>query len=128
LNDHRSRAEHVGAPGDFSYDGLDRVVHEKARLGILTALVAHTSGRTFVELKSLCALTDGNLARHLQVLQDAGIVRVRKEREGGRAVTIVALTKTGRRQFVAYLEELERVIRDARVPETGADEAGLAPA
>ena len=57
--------------GYYAYQGLDRVLHEKARLGILTALVARKQGATFVELKRLCALTDGNLARHLQTLQDA---------------------------------------------------------
>ena len=101
--------------GAFAYDGLDRVLHEKARLGILTALVTRPDGIVFVDLKRACALTDGNLARHLQTLQEAGLVAVDKVAgDGGRAVTTVRLTKSGRRQFVEYLGELERVIDAAR--------------
>jgi undecaprenyl diphosphate synthase len=58
----------------FSYDGLDRVIHEKARLGLLTSLMAHPRGLAFADLKQLCGLTDGNLSRHLQVLQAAYVV------------------------------------------------------
>src|ERR687888_212712 len=58
----------------FAYDGLDRVIHEKARLGLLTSLMAHPKGLAFADLKQLCGLTDGNLSRHLQVLQEAGVV------------------------------------------------------
>ncbi|MEX0585264.1 MAG: helix-turn-helix domain-containing protein, partial [Pirellulales bacterium] len=64
--------------GRFAYLGLERVMHEKARLGILTSLVGHAAGLLFTDLKELCALTDGNLNRHLKVLQDAGLVEVLK--------------------------------------------------
>ena len=60
--------------GRFAFDGLDRALHEKARLGILTALVAHHDGVKFGELRDQCALTDGNLSRHLDVLRDSGLV------------------------------------------------------
>ena len=101
--------------GYFSYDGLDRVLHEKARLGILTALVSRPDGLTFVELKGLCSLTDGNLARHLQTLQDSGFVEVDKlHQKGQRPTTRVGMSSEGRKAFLAYLQELERVIRDAR--------------
>ncbi len=124
------------AHGYFAYEGLDRVLHEKARLGILTALATRADGASFVDLKRLCALTDGNLARHLQTLQEAKLVRVEKARADGRPVTRVTLTKRGRAQFVAYLEELERVIEDARSADLasraqrrrGTDPEGLAPA
>ena len=53
----------------FSYEGLDRVIHEKARLGLLTSLMAHPKGLAFADLKQLCGLTDGNLSRHLAVLE-----------------------------------------------------------
>ena len=69
----------------FSYDGLDRVIHEKARLGLLTSLMAHPRGLAFADLKQLCGLTDGNLSRHLQVLQEAGLVEVTKGYEGNQA-------------------------------------------
>ena len=62
----------------FAYEGLDRVIHEKARLGILTSLIAHPRGLAFADLKQLCGLTDGNLSRHLQVLQESALVEVDK--------------------------------------------------
>ena len=99
--------------GRFAYDGLDRVLHEKARLGILTSLVAHPDGLKFGELRGLCALTDGNLSRHLDVLRESGLVEVWKGFERRRPQTLVRLTADGRRRFIAYLEELERVVRDA---------------
>jgi len=99
--------------GRFAYDGLDRALHEKARLGILTSLVAHPDGLKFAELRGLCALTDGNLSRHLDVLRESGLVEVWKGFEGRRPQTLVRLTTDGRRRFVEYLEELERVVRDA---------------
>ena len=64
--------------GRFAYDGLDRVIHEKARLSVLTSLVAHPKGLVFGDLKQMCGLTDGNLSRHLQVLQEAGLVAIEK--------------------------------------------------
>jgi len=103
------RARH----GRFAYDGLDRVLHEKARLGILTSLVAHPDGLKFGDLRALCALTDGNLSRHLDVLREADLIEVWKGFERRRPQTLVRLTADGRRRFIAYLEELERVVRDA---------------
>lgn len=97
----------------FSYEGLDRVMHEKARLGLLTSLVAHPKGLPFGELKQLCGLTDGNLSRHLAVLEDAGLVEITKGYLGNRPHTTCLLTATGRRRFLDYLEVLERVVRDA---------------
>ena len=70
------------AEAPFSYDGLDRVMHEKARLGVLSSLVAHPKGLAFSDLKQLVGLTDGNLARHLQVLQEAGLVDITKSHDG----------------------------------------------
>jgi len=102
-----------GESGRFAYDGLDRALHEKARLGILTSLVTHPDGLKFGELRQLCSLTDGNLSRHLDVLREASLVEVWKGFEGRRPQTLVRLTPDGRRRFVGYLEELERVVRDA---------------
>jgi DNA-binding transcriptional ArsR family regulator len=99
--------------GRFAYEGLDRVLHEKARLGILTSLVANPDGLKFNELRSLCMLTDGNLSRHLDVLREAGLVEVWKGFEQRRPQTLVRLAPDGRRRFLSYLEELERVVRDA---------------
>jgi len=100
-----------GAP--FAYEGLDRVIHERARLSVLTSLVSHPKGLTFVDLKELCALTDGNLSRHLRVLEEAKLVEILKGQEGNRPQTLCRLTNTGRRRFLEYLETLEQVVRDA---------------
>ena len=100
-------------PAPFSYDGLDRVIHEKARLGVLASLMAHPKGLAFADLKQLCGLTDGNLSRHLQVLQEARLVAVRKGYERNRPHTTCRLTAEGRKRFVEYLSVLEQVVRDA---------------
>ena len=97
----------------FSYEGLDRVIHEKARLGVLTSLIAHPKGLAFADLKQLCGLTDGNLSRHLQVLHDAGLVAIQKGYEGNRPHTTCRLTADGRKRFLEYLSVLEQVVRDA---------------
>ena len=100
-------------PGRFAYEGLDRALHEKARLGIMTSLVARPDGLLFGELKRLCALTDGNLSRHLDVLHEAGLIEIWKGFENRRPQTLVRLSPEGRQRFLAYLEELEQVVRDA---------------
>src|SRR5450631_3671451 len=97
----------------FAYEGLDRVIHERARLGVLTSLVAHPKGLVFGDLRDLCGLTDGNLSRHLHVLQEAQLVEVTKGYEGNRPHTSCRLTKTGRRRFLDYLAVLEGLVRDA---------------
>ena len=99
--------------GRFAYDGLDRVMHEKARLGLLTSLVAHPKGLAFADLKRLCELTDGNLSRHLQVLHEAGLVDVQKGYDQNRPQTICKITPSGRRRFLSYLAVLEQIVRDA---------------
>lgn len=99
--------------GRFAYEGLDRVLHEKARLGIMTSLVTRPEGLLFSDLKRLCSLTDGNLSRHLDVLREARLVEVWKGFENRRPQTLCRLTPEGRQRFLAYLEELEHVIRDA---------------
>jgi len=97
----------------FAYEGLDRVIHERARLSVLTSLLTHPDGLSFVELKQLCALTDGNLARHLQVLEEDKMVHISKEEDRGRAQTTVRITASGRKRYMEYLTILEQVVRDA---------------
>ena len=99
--------------GRFAYKGLDRTMHEKARLGVLTSLVAYPKGLVFGDLKRLCGLTDGNLSRHLQVLSDAGLVEISKGYDQNRPQTVCRITPEGRRRFLDYLAVLERVVRDA---------------
>ncbi|MBE9557036.1 MAG: transcriptional regulator [Proteobacteria bacterium] len=103
----------ISGDARFSYDGLDRVIHEKARLGVLTSLMAHPKGLAFADLKQLCGLTDGNLSRHLHVLQEAGLVAILKGYEGNRPHTTCRLTAEGRGRFLDYLSVLEQVVRDA---------------
>jgi DNA-binding MarR family transcriptional regulator len=99
--------------GRFAYEGLERVFHEKARLGIMTSLMSHPKGLVFADLKELCALTDGNLSRHLQVLHDAGFVEVWKGFQKNRPQTLCRLTEEGRKRFLEYINVLENVVADA---------------
>jgi hypothetical protein len=63
------RAKALESEGRFAYEGLDRVIHERARLSVLTSLITNPKGLIFNDLKQLCSLTDGNLSRHLRVLE-----------------------------------------------------------
>ena len=121
--------------GRFAYEGLERVIHEKARLGIMTSLVAHPDGLLFVDLKELCTLTDGNLNRHLQVLREAGLVEVWKGHKRNRSQTMCRITPRGRGRFLEYVGTLEKVVADAAeaAKASAADESanllkGLSPA
>jgi len=97
----------------FAYDGLDRVIHEKARLGLLTSLIGHPKGLAFSDLKRLCGLTDGNLSRHLQILQEAGLVEIEKGYKRNRPLTTCRITAEGRARFLDYVAVLEQVVADA---------------
>jgi DNA-binding MarR family transcriptional regulator len=97
----------------YAYEGLDRIFHERARLGIVTSLAGHADGLGFSDLKMLCGLTDGNLSRHLQVLEEAGFVTIDKGYEGKRPHTRCHLTEEGRARFADYLDVLHEVLRKA---------------
>jgi DNA-binding MarR family transcriptional regulator len=119
--------------GRFAFDGLDRMLHEKKRLGILTSLLAHRDGLVFNELKELCTLTDGNLSRHLTALQEDGLIEIWKGMKGRRPQTLVRLTTTGRERFLGYLNLLEGIVNGAlatadSTPEPAAKDIGLNPA
>jgi predicted ArsR family transcriptional regulator len=107
-------AKNRESAGRFAYEGLDRVLHEKARLGIVASLAAHHDGVLFNDLKRLCSLTDGNLSRHLTVLCDAKLVEIRKSHSKGRPQTAYLLTASGRRRFAEYIAVLESVVSDAQ--------------
>jgi DNA-binding HxlR family transcriptional regulator len=100
-------------PGLFAYEGLQRVIHEKARLSILSSLASNETGLLFNDLKALCTLTDGNLSRQLQVLQEAGFVEVWKGMKNNRPQTLCRLTDDGRKRFLEYIAVLESVIANA---------------
>ena len=103
----------ASAQGRFAYDGLDRAIHEKARLGILTSLSTHRAGVSFNDLKDLCSLTDGNLSRHLAVLIEAGLIDVDKTSKQRRPQTVYKITSAGRARFLNYIQVLEAVVADA---------------
>ena len=102
-----------GSEGRFAYEGLDRVIHERARLSVLTSLITNPKGLSFNDLKQLCALTDGNLSRHLSVLEEAKMVEIIRGHDRNRPQTICRITASGRRRYLDYLETLEQVVRDA---------------
>jgi DNA-binding MarR family transcriptional regulator len=102
-----------GESGRFAYDGLDRVIHERARLSVLTSLATHPKGLTFGDLKEMCGLTDGNLSRHLQVLEEAALIAIAKGYDHNRPQTVCRITPQGRARYLDYLKVLEQVVRDA---------------
>ena len=97
----------------FAYPGLDRTIHDRARLSVLTSLIGHPKGLVFNDLKELCGLTDGNLSRHLAVLQEAGLVEITKGFERNRPQTVCRITPAGRDRYLEYLAVLEQVVKDA---------------
>lgn len=111
--------EGIAGEGRFAYEGLDRVIHERARLGVLTALVTNRKGLTWNELKAMCSLTDGNLSRHLGILEQDGLVQQEKGESGNRPQTLVRVTGEGRKRYVEYLQTLEQVVKDAAAEAKG---------
>ena len=104
-----SKREPGKSTGQYAYEGLDRLIHERARLAILSSLASNEAGLTFNDLKDLCALTDGNLSRQLQMLKEANLVEIEKGTSGNRPQTLCRITRTGRKRFLEYIAELERV-------------------
>jgi DNA-binding HxlR family transcriptional regulator len=92
---------------------LDRLIHERMRLGIVSALAANES-LTFNELKALLQTTDGNLSVHARKLEEAGYISCTKSFEGRMPKTEYALTAPGRKAFERYLDHMEALIRAAR--------------
>lgn len=107
------KAKAQPSEGRFAYEGLDRVIHERARLSILTSLITNPKGVSFGDLKQLCSLTDGNLNRHLRVLEEAKMVEIVKGLDRNRPLTVCQITAGGRKRYLEYLETLEQVVRDA---------------
>ncbi len=92
---------------------LDPVIHERVRLGIISALAVNDT-LTFNDLKGLLEITDGNLSVHARKLEEAGYVRCTKSFVGRQPRTEFKLTTAGRRALENYLEQMESVIRSAR--------------
>lgn len=92
---------------------LDRVIHEKGRLAIMSMLAASVE-LSFTELRDTLEMTDGNVTTHIRTLQEAGYVSVAKSYPRGRRLTTVSLTAAGRSAFAEYVSLLERIIHQAR--------------
>ncbi len=107
LHDVRSNKAKHPAPG------LDRLIHERMRLGIVSALAANES-LTFNDLKSLMNTTDGNLSVHARKLEDGGYIACTKSFEGRLPKTEYKLTAAGRRALENYLSHMETIIHQMR--------------
>ena len=92
---------------------LDRLIHERVRLGIVSALAVNGS-LTFTDLKELLGATDGNLSAHARRLEDAGYVTCQKSFEGRMPRTEYELTTLGRHELQLYLDHIEAIIRATR--------------
>ena len=89
---------------------LDRVIHEKGRLAIMSAL-AGTPELSFTELRDTLDMTDGNLTTHIRILQEEGFISVAKSYQNHRSLTTCSLTKAGRKAFTSYIDLLEKIVR-----------------
>jgi DNA-binding MarR family transcriptional regulator len=103
----------TGLPPQRQVQQLDTLIHERARLGIVSALAANES-LTFVELRRLLQTTDGNVSVHARKLEDAGYISCRKTFEGRVPKTEYSLTPAGRRALEKYLGHMEALIRAVR--------------
>jgi DNA-binding MarR family transcriptional regulator len=89
---------------------LDRVIHEKGRLGIMSMLAASPQ-LSFTELRDTLAMTDGNVTAHIRTLQEAGYVSVAKSYQNHRPLTTLSLTAAGRKAFAEYVSLLEQIVQ-----------------
>jgi DNA-binding MarR family transcriptional regulator len=89
---------------------LDRVIHEKGRLGIMSMLAASPE-LSFTELRDALAMTDGNLTTHIKALQQEGYIAVAKSFQNNRPLTTCSLTAAGRKAFAEYINLLEKIVR-----------------
>lgn len=92
---------------------LDRIIHEKGRLAILS-LMAATPELSFTEIRDTLSMTDGNLTAHIRTLQEAGLVSVTKTFQRGRPLTTYSLTISGKKAFATYIDLLEQIVRQTK--------------
>ena len=96
-----------------SFLQLDRVIHEKGRLAIMSMLAASPE-LSFTEMRDALKMTDGNLTTHIRTLQEAGYVSVTKSFQNNRPLTTCALTAAGKRAFTNYINLLENIIQQTK--------------
>ena len=92
---------------------LDRVIHEKGRLTIMSLLAASPE-LSFTEMRDTLSMTDGNLTSHVRTLQEAGYVSVSKSYQGNRPLTTCSLTTAGKKAFTSYINLLEQIVQQSR--------------
>ena len=92
---------------------LDRVIHEKGRLAIMSMLAA-SAELSFTELRDALNMTDGNLTTHIRTLQEAGYLSVTKSFQNNRPLTTCALTVAGHKAFTGYINLLEKIIQQTK--------------
>jgi DNA-binding MarR family transcriptional regulator len=92
---------------------LDRVIHEKGRLAIMSMLAASPE-LSFTELRGALGMTDGNLTTHIRTLQEAGYVAVAKSYQKNRPLTTCSLTAAGRKAFTRYVNLLDKIVQQTR--------------
>ena len=102
-----------GRPTEAGALELDRLIHERVRLGIVSALAVN-GALTFTDLRDLLGTTDGNLSAHARRLEDAGYIVCNKSFEGRTPKTEYGLTATGRKELNAYLDHMEAIIEATR--------------
>ena len=96
-----------------SPEGIDKLIHERARLGIMSSLAA-AGPMTFSELKETLKMTDGNLSVHARVLEEAEYIRIEKKFSGRKPQTTMSLTGKGSKAFKEYVAYLERIVTPER--------------
>ena len=92
---------------------LDRVIHEKGRMAIMSLLAANPE-LSFIELRELLGMTDGNLSVHLRTLQEAGYVALTKTFQERKPLTTCSLTVAGRKAFIEYIDLLEEIVKQTK--------------
>jgi len=107
------RTSSSGTVANPAADELDRLIHERIRLGIVAALAANEA-LTFAELRDVLKTTDGNLSVHARKLEEAGYIRVTKGFEDRKPRTEYRLTPKGRRALEQYLQQMEGILSAAR--------------
>ena len=96
-----------------SFLQLDRVIHEKGRLAIMSMLAAAPE-LSFTEMRDALGMTDGNLTTHIRTLQEAGYVSVTKSFQNNRPLTTCSLTSDGKKAFTNYINLLEQIIQQTK--------------
>jgi DNA-binding transcriptional ArsR family regulator len=111
--DHESREMTVARTASDVSNDLDKVIHERMRLGIISALAANER-LSFTELKNLLETTDGNISVHARKLEEAGYLTCEKSFRGRTPLTEYVITKVGRKALAKYLDHMEALIKAMR--------------